>query len=86
MAIVQISRITARKGLQQDLPDPLAAAELGWSIDTRQLWIGNGTTEEGAPAWATLKFSLNIQTYFLTLTNTLTKVNPLVTWCKLAYL
>lgn len=50
MAIVQISRITARKGLQQDLPQPLAGAELGWSIDERRLFIGNGTTEEGAPA------------------------------------
>jgi hypothetical protein len=48
MAIVQISRITHRKGLQQDLPQ-LAAAELGWSIDTRQLYIGNGTISEGAP-------------------------------------
>jgi hypothetical protein len=50
VAIVQISRITARKGLQQDLPEPLASAELGWSVDTRQLYIGNGTTEEGAPS------------------------------------
>ena len=48
MAIVQISRITQRKGLQQDLPQ-LAGAEFGWSVDTRQLWIGNGTLEEGAP-------------------------------------
>lgn len=50
MAIVQISRITARKGLQEDLPSPLAGAELGWSVDQRRLYIGNGTTEEGAPA------------------------------------
>ena len=49
MAIVQISRITARKGLNEELPQPLAGAELGWSVDTRQLYIGNGTTEEGAP-------------------------------------
>ena len=49
MAIVQISRITHRKGLQQDLPQ-LASAEIGWSIDTRQLYIGNGTIEEGAPS------------------------------------
>ena len=49
MAIVQISRIQHRKGLQQDLPQ-LASAELGWSIDTRQLYIGNGTISEGAPA------------------------------------
>lgn len=49
MAIVQISRITQRKGLQEDLPQPLAGAELGWSVDQRRLFIGNGTLEEGAP-------------------------------------
>ena len=48
MAIVQISQITNRLGLQTDLPQ-LAGAELGWSTDTRQLYIGNGTLEEGAP-------------------------------------
>jgi hypothetical protein len=48
MAIVQISQITNRKGLSTDLPQ-LAGAELGWSTDTRQLWIGNGTLEDGAP-------------------------------------
>jgi hypothetical protein len=48
MAIVQISQITNRKGLQIDLPQ-LAGAELGWSVDTRQLYIGNGTLAEGAP-------------------------------------
>jgi hypothetical protein len=48
MAIVQISRIQHRRGLQQDLPQ-LASAELGWSIDERRLYIGNGTIEEGAP-------------------------------------
>ena len=48
MAIVQISQITNRKGLQVDLPQ-LAGAELGWSIDSRRLFIGNGTLEEGAP-------------------------------------
>ena len=49
MAIVQISRITNRKGLAQDLPQPLAGAELGWAVDDRRLFIGNGTIEEGAP-------------------------------------
>ena len=49
MAIVQISRITQRKGRRNDLPQPLAAAELGWAADTRQLFIGNGTLEDGAP-------------------------------------
>tara|TARA_R110000803_G_scaffold14964_4_gene41546 strand:- start:1761 stop:3344 length:1584 start_codon:yes stop_codon:yes gene_type:complete len=48
LAIVQISRITQRKGLQEDLPQ-LAGAELGWSVDERRLFIGNGTLEEGAP-------------------------------------
>ena len=48
MAIVQISQITNRKGLQENLPQ-LAGAEFGWSTDTRQLYIGNGTLEDGAP-------------------------------------
>jgi hypothetical protein len=48
LAIVQISRITNRKGLAENLPQ-LAGAEFGWSTDTRQLFIGNGTLEDGAP-------------------------------------
>jgi hypothetical protein len=49
VAIVQISRITQRKGLLEDLPQPLAGAELGWATDTRQLYIGNGELVDGAP-------------------------------------
>jgi hypothetical protein len=49
MAIVQISQIQLRRGLQQDLPN-LASAEMGWAVDTRRLFIGNGTLEEGAPS------------------------------------
>jgi len=49
MAIVQISRITQRKGLSENLPQ-LAGAEFGWVIDERRLFIGNGTLQEGAPA------------------------------------
>jgi hypothetical protein len=48
VAIVQISQITNRKGLQENLPQ-LAGAELGWSTDSRRLFIGNGTIEDGAP-------------------------------------
>lgn len=48
MAIVQVSRITHRKGLGENLPQ-LAGAELGWALDERRLFIGNGTLEEGAP-------------------------------------
>jgi len=48
MAVTQISRIQHRRGLEQDLPT-LAGAEFGWSTDTRKLYIGNGSLEEGAP-------------------------------------
>jgi hypothetical protein len=48
MAILQVSRITNRKGLIENLPQ-LAGAELGWAVDSRKLFIGNGTLEEGAP-------------------------------------
>jgi hypothetical protein len=48
MAIRQISRITHRKGLSENLPQ-LAGAELGWVVDDRKLYIGNGTLTEGAP-------------------------------------
>lgn len=41
MAILQISRIQNRRGLKEDLPQ-LSSAELGWSVDTRELYIGNG--------------------------------------------
>ena len=49
MAIVQISRIQVRRGLQQDLPQ-LAAGEMGWSTDDQRLYIGNGVT--GSPDYA----------------------------------
>lgn len=49
MAIVQVSRITHRKGLSENIPQ-LAGAEFGWVIDQRKLYIGNGTIQEGAPA------------------------------------
>ena len=48
MAVVQISRIQHRRGLEQDFPQ-LASAELGWSVDSRRLFIGNGLISEGAP-------------------------------------
>ena len=48
MAVIQISRIQHRRGLEQDFPQ-LSSAELGWSLDTRRLFIGNGTLTEGAP-------------------------------------
>ena len=48
MAVIQISKIQVRRGLQTNLPQ-LASAEFGWSVDERRLYIGNGTLAEGAP-------------------------------------
>ncbi len=48
MAIVQISRIQHRRGLQENLPQ-LSHAELGWVTDDRSLYIGNGPLSAGAP-------------------------------------
>ena len=44
-----MSRITHRKGLADDLPPELSAAELGWVLDERKLYIGNGALIDGAP-------------------------------------
>lgn len=48
MAIVQISKIQHRRGLIENLPQ-LASGEIGWAIDVQKLYIGNGTSVEGAP-------------------------------------
>ena len=51
MAIVTISQIKHRRGIKGTDPMPqLASAELGWAVDTQELFIGNGTIAEGAPA------------------------------------
>ena len=49
MAVIQISKIQLRRGLQENLPQ-LSSAEMGWSVDERRLFIGNGTLDEGAPS------------------------------------
>lgn len=51
MAIVQISRIQHRRGRKNQgtgMPQ-LASAELGWAVDSQELYIGNGSVSEGAP-------------------------------------
>lgn len=55
MPIVSISKIQHRYGLSDNGPSDsdtlqLSTAELGWEIDTRKLFIGNGPVSEGAPA------------------------------------
>ena len=52
MAVVQISRIQVRRGKAQTgtgFPQ-LASGEMGWAIDTQELYIGNGAVAEGSPA------------------------------------
>ena len=52
MAIVSISRIQIRRGRKNagsGLPQ-LAGGELGWAVDSQELYIGNGAVSEGAPA------------------------------------
>jgi len=51
MAVIQISKIQHRRGAigEQGMPQ-LASGELGWAVDTQQLFIGNGSVAEGAPA------------------------------------
>lgn len=91
MAIVQISQIQVRRGLNQDLPQ-LAGGEMGWSVDTQQLYIGNGTIAEGAPEtgvteiltqYSMLEFTLNFSSNLAnlaanvsTLSNTVANVSP----------
>jgi hypothetical protein len=49
MAVIQISKIQVRRGVQEELPQ-LSAGELGYSTDQRRLWIGNGVL--GSPDYA----------------------------------
>ena len=51
MAVIQISKIQLRRGAigEQGMPQ-LASGEMGWAVDTQQLFIGNGSIAEGAPA------------------------------------
>ena len=51
MAVVQISRIQQRRGKKNSATGfpQLASGEIGWAIDTQELFIGNGAVSEGAP-------------------------------------
>lgn len=51
MAVVQISKIQHRRGRKNSgssIPQ-LSSGEIGWAIDTQELYIGNGSVAEGAP-------------------------------------
>jgi hypothetical protein len=52
MAVVQISKIQVRRGRKSSesgVPQ-LASGEMAWTVDTQELFIGNGSVAEGAPA------------------------------------
>ena len=66
MAVVQISRIQVRRGqknIGSGLPQ-LASGELGWAVDTRELYIGNGAVTEGAPAVGNTKILTEFDNIF----------------------
>ena len=82
MAVVQISRIQIRRGQKnrgEGVPQ-LASGELAWAIDTQELFIGNGSLVEGAPAVGNTKI-LTAEDDIFTLANTYTykKEYPYIT-------
>lgn len=68
MAVIQISKMQVRRGQtkQTNMPQ-LSSGEFGWSIDTQQLFIGNGAISEGAPAVGNTEVITehNINNFFL---------------------
>ena len=56
MAVVQISRITHRSGVSDNLPQ-LARGEIGLAVDTRKVYIGNGGSN--APTTENLEILTN---------------------------
>jgi hypothetical protein len=50
MAVIEIAKIQVRRGQKNITSEPtLDSGEFGWAVDTQELWIGNGTLDEGAP-------------------------------------
>jgi len=81
MAVVQISRIQVRRGKSlagTGLPQ-LASGELAWSLDTQELYIGNGSVAEGSPAVGNTKIlterDLTVRGNLLNLIKHIYKVN-----------
>ena len=68
MAIIQISKLQVRRGQTAQTGFPqLSSGEFGWSIDTQELYIGNGAVSEGAPAVGNTQLITehNINNFFL---------------------
>lgn len=50
MAVLQISKIQVRRGQKSQTGIPtLSAGEFAWAVDAQELYIGNGSVNEGAP-------------------------------------
>lgn len=80
MAVVQISKIQIRRGKANSgtgIPQ-LASGELAWALDTQELYIGNGSVAEGAPAVGNTKIitelDLNVNGNILNLLQYIYKV------------
>jgi hypothetical protein len=58
MSITTIARIQHRRGLKTDLPENLEEGELGWCMDTQELFIGNTPAEGGNTQVLTANVSL----------------------------
>ena len=79
MAVVQISRIQIRRGQKNvgsGIPQ-LAGGELGWAVDSQELYIGNGAVSEGAPAVGNSKIITEHDNLF-ELASTYTHINKAV--------
>ena len=81
MSVYQISRIQIRRGKatsNNGFPQ-LASGEMGWSIDTQELYIGNGSVSEGSPSVGNTKIitrnDLSNNNTFLTLLEHIYKNN-----------
>ena len=74
MAVVQISRIQVRRGKGTNGIPQLAGGEFGWAVDSRALYIGNGSVAEGSPAVGNTKIITEHDDLF-TLANTYTYLN-----------
>jgi len=72
MAVTQKSKIQVRRGRRENLPQ-LAAGELGWAVDTQQLFIGNGTFTDGAPAEGNTEIITEVSAQMIELSNVFTE-------------
>lgn len=72
MAITQVSKIQVRTGLLTDLPQ-LDVGEIGFAVDTRQVFIGNDTSiipdPISGPNNTEIVTSVNLKPNVLLLTN-----------------